>query len=512
MRTFEILLLTADGLTFLMVIFSFYRSSRLAGCFAVVAVLLGVVQMAIEGPRWQLYPAYLLTGLNFIIWILLARPIKNGAVRCARKHRVMAVFVFAVSAAVLVIAIALPLALPVFAFPTPSGSYAIGTVTYHWTDTGRLEVFGTVPRKSRELMVQIWYPAKVSTYHDHYVDDADVLATAQGRLYGLPAFTFAHLKYVKTNASPSALVSANQPNYPVLIFLEGITGYRQMNTFQVEELVSQGYIVVAIDQPYVAASVVFPGRRAVGGLLKEQMDPLIRQSISPSVKVPTLNGRTFANGIIPYLAEDISFVIDQLAAVDSSDETSILRGKLDMQRVGVFGVSLGGIVVGEACHSDLRLMACLAMDAPMSATVRRSGLRQPTMWITRDAKTMRLEGWSEPDIVQHQTTMRSAFERSQGDGYFVSIAGMFHANLTDVPLYSPLTSRLGITGPIDSQRAHLIINAYSRVFFDRHLQGKPAFLLDRSRKPFAEVTLEKSPPRAKPSPLANGRAAPLQTW
>jgi hypothetical protein len=41
-----------------------------------------------------------------------------------------------------------------------------------------------------------------------------------------------------------------------------------MNTFQVEELVSHGYIIVAIDQPYAAASVVFPDGRQVFGLSK----------------------------------------------------------------------------------------------------------------------------------------------------------------------------------------------------------------------------------------------------
>ena len=44
----------------------------------------------------------------------------------------------------------------------------------------------------------------------------------------------------------------DEPSYPVLIFLEGLGAFRQMSTFQVEELVSHGYIVVAIDQPYTA--------------------------------------------------------------------------------------------------------------------------------------------------------------------------------------------------------------------------------------------------------------------
>ena len=81
----------------------------------------------------------------------------------------------------------------------------------------------------------------------------------------MPEFTFGHFKYITTNAIPSAPVADNEPSYPVLIFLEGAIGFRQMNTFQVEALVSHGYIVAAIDQPYAAAEVVFPdGSQAAG--------------------------------------------------------------------------------------------------------------------------------------------------------------------------------------------------------------------------------------------------------
>jgi predicted dienelactone hydrolase len=63
---------------------------------------------------------------------------------------------------------------------------------------------------------------------------------------------------------------------------------------------------------------------------------------------------------------DVRFVLDQLAALNHSDPNGILTGRLELQSVGAFGVSLGGIVVGEACRLESRLRACLVMDAPMS--------------------------------------------------------------------------------------------------------------------------------------------------
>lgn len=491
MRLFEALLILAIAVTFLLLLMPPSRIARWVGLSLSVAILLTVTQAVIEGARWQLAPAYLLLVSFCLLWNLRESN-RNSVLKnqkaCCSLVAGAAVFL---GVATMVVSVALPIILPVFALPRPSGPYAIGSGTYHWTDASRPEVFSSAPRTNRELMVQIWYPADRRTSPAPYVDDATVLSAALARLHGMPVFLFDHLRHVKTSASASVPVSTKRPSYPVLIFLEGITGYRQMNMFQVEELVSQGYIVVAIDQPYVAASVVFPGGRAVAGLSKNQMDPLIQQSISSSAQVPTLNGRRFSSGIIPYLARDVSFAIDMLTALDGSTTLNILRGRLDLDSIGIFGVSLGGIVVGEACRLEPRLRACLVMDAPMPSTVSLSGLGQPGMWITRDSDTMQSEGWAKADIMQHQQTMGSTFNRSRSVGYFVQVPGMFHANLTDVPLFSPLTSQLGITGPIDGQRAHAIVNAYSLEFFDRHLRGRSAPLLDRRDTRFPEVTLNK---------------------
>lgn len=484
-------MLLAIALTFVMLVIPMLGSKRIGGYGAIVAVLLAIVQNAIEGSRWQLVPGYLLLGSLCLLWASRNFRRAKATPTTSQRHPFIVGTAIALGAVAMAISVALPIVLPVFVFPRPVGPYALGTVTYHWIDASRPEVFGKPPRAARELMVQIWYPADQRKMLAPYVDDAAILSAALGQLHDTPAFLFDHLKYVNTNASSSVPVAKNRPRYPVLIFLEGITGFRQMNTYQVEELVSQGYIVVAIDQPYVAASVVFPGGRAVTGLSKNDMDPLIQQNISPSTHVPTLDGQAFANGIIPYLAQDVAFTIDRLTVLNGATSRTIMRGKLDMESVGIFGVSLGGIVVGEACRTERRLKACLVMDAPMPSIVTQSGLDKPGMWITRDPETMRTEGWAEPDVVQHQQTMWRAFDRSRNASYFVQVRGMFHANLTDAPLFSPLTPRLGITGPIDGRRAHTIINAYSLAFFDRHLRGKTALLLDGNNTRFPEVALDK---------------------
>jgi len=395
----------------------------------------------------------------------------------------------------LAILVVLPIIQPVFHFPKPAGPYAIGTLTYHLTESNRAEIFSADTSRRRELMVQIWYPAKQlpsPPLRAPYVQDSTALGNALSRLKNLPTVLFRQFKYVITHAIAGAPVADEKPNYPVLLFLEGAIGFRQMNTFQVEALVSQGYMVAAIDHPYTAAVVVFPDGREVGALPIDQMIPLIHQSYSPTAIPPTLHGRIFDEGIVPYLARDVSFTLDQLDALNQADPNRVLTGRLNLQQAGSFGVSLGGIVGSEACRLEPRLRACLFMDAPMAVNVVKSGLQQPALWITRDVETMRLErrrsgGWSEADISEHQSSMRETFANSRGAGYFVQVPGMFHVNLTDVPYWSPLLPWLGVTGPTEAQRAHGITNAYSLAFFNQHLLGSSQLLIDDLAKQYPEV-------------------------
>src|SRR5829696_5973740 len=501
MRPIEILLSLANLLAFLVLAVPRLRAVPWLRHLAPMALAIAIAQVLVEGPRWQMLPAYALAGLFFVVWLLWYVTPAGGPARQKRTNRLAAGLAIGLGALGLVVSIVLPIVLPVFRFPHPSGPYEIGTSTYHWVDADRSEVFTADPDDRRELMAQVWYPAEEdpSSPRAPYIQDADAVTSAFARLFDVPKFLIGNLKHVTTNAIPSAPVAApmadDESGYPVLIFLEGSGAFRQMNTFLVEELVSQGYVVVAIDQPYTATNVVFPDGRQVEGLPLERTKPLARQSFLPAERAPTLNGRTFQEGIVPYLAQDVSFALDRLAVLNQADPNGILTGRLDLQRAGTFGPSLGGLVGGEACRLETRLRACLFLDAPMSTDVVRSGLQQPTMWITRDAETMRLErrkagGWPEAEIHAELSSNRAVFESLPADGYFVEVPGMFHSNYTDIPSWSPLWRLLGFAGPIDVQRANSIINAYSLAFFDRHLKSQPATRFDGLRKQYPEVHFE----------------------
>jgi len=397
----------------------------------------------------------------------------------------------------LAVAIALPIVLPVFHFRKATGPYAIGTTTYHWVDMSRPELFTPDPSDHRELMAQVWYPAQndVAAPRAPYIQDAAAVTPAMARLFQVPEFFFSHFNYVTTDAVVSAPMADDESSYPVLIFLSGLDGFRSVNTFQIEELVSQGYVVVGLDQPGAVATVRFPDGRQISGWPPDEISSLIDQSVEAQSNVPMLYGQALPEGIIPYFGIDVSFTLDQMAEVNRSDPNHVLTGHLDLDHTGAFGISLGGMNVAETCATESRLKACLIMDASIPADAIKVGLRQPTMFITRDADTMRLErqrsgGWTEHDIALTLDTMRTLYEGLPGAGYYVAIPAMFHLNFTDFPNWSPFTSYIGLTGPINGQRGFDIVNAYSVAFFDKHLKGQQSPLLDGSSAQYPEVNFE----------------------
>lgn len=238
--------------------------------------------------------------------------------------------------------------------------------------------------------------------------------------------------------------------------------------------------MVAIDHPGAAREVVFPdGRRA--------------PHIPSLIDIPRFFSEPrFGEEIFNYLAGDISFALDRTVDLDAHDPDHVLTGRLDTEKVGMFGVSLGGLVAAEACRQDPRISACLIEDVFVPGDVIAAGIDQPTMWLSRDADSMRAEGWSEEQVDIHQASMRAAFEAARTDGYIVHIPGMFHLNYTDflLTIASPLAQALGLTGSIDWRRGHAALNAYTVAFFDRYLKDETPQLLDGPSHRFPEVEME----------------------
>ena len=361
-------------------------------------------------------------------------------------------------------------------FPKPTGKYAVGTVTYCVTDPDREEIFITNKHQVRQIPIQVWYPAENTsgTNYAPYIPEATKVSEAISELLLIPKALLYPLQFKRSNALEKAPISKEKSQYPVLLYLTGLYGHRCISTFQIQELVSQGYIVVGIDCPMAVALATFPDGSTLKSLPRTLIDPMLNESLTEENPFLNYNGKTFEGGLIAYFAKDVSRVIDFLMKLNTNDPNNPLYNKLNLDRLGAFGVSLGGVIVSEASWRDRRIKASLIMESPIPKKIAQTGLPVPTMVITRPAEAMRAErkksgGWTESDIEQHLSTMRALFENT-AESEFVQLPDMFHVDFTDVPLWVPFAQLLGLSGSTPIEETHDKLNQLTLKFFEEYLQ------------------------------------------
>src|SRR5690606_24485835 len=100
--------------------------------------------------------------------------------------------------------------------------------------------------------------------------------------------------------------------------------------------------------PRAASQVVMPGGRRIDA--DRTLIDIPRFFSEPA----------FGERIFNYLGQDVAFATTSIIDLNQGDPT--FAGRLDTGSIGVFGVSLGGLVAAEACRIDRRLKACLIQD------------------------------------------------------------------------------------------------------------------------------------------------------
>jgi predicted dienelactone hydrolase len=276
--------------------------------------------------------------------------------------------------------------------PAPTGSFAVGKITVHWTDESRIEPLSQ-NHEPRELMVDIWYPAEPSNGAPVPYLDTAAYRRALGENGFREQFGDASeiiKEGVRTHAVAGAPYALSAKQSPVLIFSPGGGMVREVYAAQLEDLASHGYVVAAISHPYDAIVTIFPDGRQIA--YSNQRWP----------KPPSLEGEANLNQL-EWHANDIRFVLDELSRANATGSTTLpFAGRLDLDHVAAFGHSFGGIAAAHACQIDRRLKACLNEDGvvakkPFYLDGRGWGLDQSFMLILRDPPTRRL---SDEEVAQ----------------------------------------------------------------------------------------------------------------
>lgn len=221
--------------------------------------------------------------------------------------------------------------------PHPSGEMGIGRLTFDWLDTTRIELF-TSGHHYRELSVDIWYPAEVrtgTTAHYLNVDAFDKVLDTAGlkSLVGIRAANLIRSGKVSTHAIEGAPIANKIKKAPILIFSHGMGMITHLYTAQIEDLVSHGYIVVAITHPYDAWLTLYNDGRSV------PFEWYVREAAGKTEEEQI----AYENKRVEWWANDIRFVLNKLISLHQKSSDDIpFAGHLDLKRIGAFGHSVGG--------------------------------------------------------------------------------------------------------------------------------------------------------------------------
>jgi predicted dienelactone hydrolase len=313
----------------------------------------------------------------------------------------------------------------------------------------------------------------------------------------MPSYFFDHFSLMKTNSYPDAPLAKGKPSYPVVLFSPGGGVIHERNFLHVEELASHGYIVFSISAPYDSWVVIFPDNRVVRGKFlkanpdqseeekeQEKKGQELTERLEKSTDIAerkAIMRELFAfdpdqimDKLLGARVADARFTFDELVRMNSGERQSPFRGKLDLDSVGIFGMSLGGAVTGQVCLEDSRFKAGVNLDGTQFGTLIDSYLHQPFMFMNSG------QSKDHNDFV---------YDRTTNNTYSVTIKGSSHMDFTDMFFTSPIVKKFNKEA-IPDRRMYRVANAYILAFFDRYLKGKESTLLKGPSEDFPEAVFK----------------------
>jgi hypothetical protein len=130
-------------------------------------------------------------------------------------------------------------------------------------------------------------------------------------------------------------------------------------------------------------------------------------------------------------------------------ENEIFKGKLNLEKIGIFGMSMGGIASSEICTTDRRVKAGISIDGGLYGSVLNKNIQMPFMFLN---------------------------------------SKRFHYNLTDYSIY-PTTFAMPLMGTIDGNKMMEIMNLVVLTFFDKYLGEKDDMDLVQKAKEYSEIEI-----------------------
>ncbi|MFI1917766.1 alpha/beta hydrolase family protein [Nocardia sp. NPDC020380] len=370
--------------------------------------------------------------------------------------------------------------------PPLSGRYPVGTIDLHLVDTRNDPWRAGEPR---ELMVTVAYPAQPGGTRAAWVSEpvAAVLDRSAPESLDIPADTV-DWAYTRRHAVEAAAVDDSGP-WPLVLFSPGLGSPRELNTVRVDDLASYGYVVVSISHTGDAEVVEFPDGRLVTG-------------------IPDRN-QTYVETALDTRITDTQFVLDAMNRLRDGENPDAGNRSLptglaeasDLDKVGMFGHSLGGYTAGEVMCVDPRVRAGVNLDGGMALGRLRSitehGVDRPFMLIGSDPIIDPASGrtyehsHATPQLDWSWTQFWLNQRAWKRDLHFHNSS---HYSFTDLQAVIPQLAELispkachQMVGSIDPTESLQAQSAYLTAFFDLHLNQVPTTLFDTNSPDYPDV-------------------------
>jgi len=398
MRLFELVLIFVTFL-FLLQSISVLKIAQLKIILPLLAGVLLILHTFFEGLRWQMGLVYML------ILCLMVASIFN--VHINHKIGKWMLLIFGVIA--LLISSTISHLVPVFTLPKTTGKFHV------------ISCFNTT---ENQLAYKIWFPSEqppqgksLAYHHDpmHHMDG----------ILGLPGFVFSYLKLVRTHAYPcNGRVEGKMDKKPLVIYSHGASSTMVDNTALLEEIASQGYIVVAVGHDFsfekygISSADVTKAEIEVQQLL---IDQLIEKAVPSQVL-------------------DYKEIMRALKTVYPTE--------IDFEKVALIGHSLGGTT---ACSGALQIdgvKAVVNMDGPIDPKITEH-YSIPLLYFSsfspdlpdNELKKLKVPPDFYKGVKNYELeSVQALFENNLEEKYWVRFKNANHLDFTDIPYMIPMMS------------------------------------------------------------------------
>lgn len=391
--------------------------------------------------------------------------------------------------------------------PAPSGKYGVSRISYDWADRSRVEPTAKIPGDHREIVVYVWYPTDKDRKDGRaeYLPGVDAIANsrevnATKEFWG-EAWPQVSLGKIKIDTSEAAPLPKGKERFPLIVFSPALGVNSTSYTTLIQEVVSRGYIVAAIEPTFEAPAVAFSDGRVIG--LSENATGR-QQSPEGDTKEKFLKRlHDFDLAHFDKWAGDIRLTIDQITELNASDkDDGQFFGRIDLTKIAAWGHAFGGRAAAHACQLDSRIKACLDHDGsgaegPIFPYENASMPSQPFLWIEPfhnpptdeqlSSFHVTREAWDK-DHAEQWANSEKELKACSGGSYHltVNLPGIEHFSFTDRPLIEAKSQE----DTDKTTHALEAIEQYTLAFFDRYLKQQNNGLLDSTATLPVGITLE----------------------